>query len=207
MAAALVLAVLLYLGVTLAQVVGASRRDGAEQADAIVVLGAAQYNGEPSPVLRARLDHARALYRRRLAGVIVVTGGRQAGDESSEAAAGAAYLSRRGVPQSAILREVNGRNSWESLAAAAAELKKRNKDDVILVSDPFHSARIGAIAGELGLNASVSPTRTSPIGGPKQATYMVRETVAVAAGRVVGFRRLTGANQAVDRARDSLQSG
>lgn len=199
--------VLLYLGVTLVQVVGAARRDEARRADAIVVLGAAHYNGEPSPVLRARLDHARALYRRQLAGVIVVTGGRQPGDRLSEAAAGATYLARRGVPQSAILREVNGRNSWESLAAAAAELKKRKKDDVILVSDPFHSARIGAIAGELGLNAAVSPTRTSPIAGPRETMYLVRETAAVAAGRILGFRRLTGANAAVNRARDSLQSG
>lgn len=198
---------LLYLGVTLVQVWRAARRDEARRAEAIVVFGAAQYDGEPSPVLRARLDHARELYRRKLADVIVVTGGRQRGDRFTEAAAAAGYLGRKGVPESAILREVHGRNSWESLASAANELKKRGRDDVVLVSDPFHSARIAAMAEELGLEATVSPTRSSPISGAKEATYLVRESVAVAAGRVVGFRRLVGVDHVIEHSRDAMESG
>jgi uncharacterized SAM-binding protein YcdF (DUF218 family) len=206
LAAGALAVLLLYLGVTFVQVWRAARRDEARRADAIVVFGAAQYDGKPSPVLRARLDHARELYRRRLAGVIVVTGGRQRGDRFTEAAAAAGYLGRGGVPESDILREVHGRNSWESLASAANELKKRGRDQVVLVSDPFHSARIAAMAEELGLEAAVSPTRSSPISGPKEATYLVRESLAVAAGRVVGFRRLVGVDHVIEHSRDALES-
>ena len=190
-AAALLAALVLYVGVTFGQVVSASRRDGARRADAIVVLGAAQYDGRPSPVLRARLDHAAALYRRKLAPVVVVTGGRQPGDRFSEAQASARYLSeRRGVPADAVLWEPYGKNSWEQLASAARFLKRRGMRDVVLVSDPFHSARVAAIADEEGLDAAVSPTRTSPIGGFEQAPYLAKETAAMALGRVVGHRRV-----------------
>ncbi|MDQ3756392.1 MAG: YdcF family protein [Actinomycetota bacterium] len=180
-----------YLGVTFAQVVLASRRDNARRADAIVVLGAAQYDGRPSPVLRARLDHAAALYRRRLAPVVVVTGGRQPGDRFTEAHASARYLSdRRGVPADDVLWEPYGTSSWEQIASAARFLKQRGMRDVVLVSDPFHSARVADIAGEQGLEAAVSPTRTSPIDGLDQAPYLAKETAAVALGRIVGHRRV-----------------
>lgn len=185
-----VVAGVIYGGVTFGQVVLASRRDGARPADAIVVFGAAQYNGKPSAVLRARLDHALALYRRHLAPTVVVTGGRQTGDAFTEASTSANYLLARGIPDNAILREVKGTDSWNSLAAAANELRRRNKTSVVLVSDPFHSARIAAMAKELGLRAAVSPTRTSPIRGRAELGYLVRETGAVAGGRIVGFRRL-----------------
>lgn len=190
-AAALLAALVLYVGVTFGQVVSASRRDGARRADAIVVLGAAQYDGRPSPVLRARLDHAAALYRRKLAPVVVVTGGRQPGDRFSEAQASARYLSeRRGVPADAVLWEPYGKNSWEQLASAARFLKRRGMRDVVLVSDPFHSARVAAIADEEGLDAAVSPTRTSPIGGVEQVPYLAKETAAMALARIVGHRRV-----------------
>ena len=195
-------ALVVYLGVTCAQGVQASRRDDAQPAEAIVVFGAAQYDGRPSPVLRARLDHAADLFERRLAPVIVVTGGKRPDDRVSEAAASADYLAgERGIAQDDILREIDGRSSWESLASAANELRKRGKTDVILVSDPFHAARIGAMARELGLHAHVSPTRTSPISGPTELRHFGRETVAVAAGRIVGFRRLMGIDRAVVKVR------
>jgi uncharacterized SAM-binding protein YcdF (DUF218 family) len=181
--------------VTFVQVWQASRRDEARRSSAIVVLGAAQYNGEPSAVLRARLDHAAALYHKGFADTVVVTGGRQPGDRFTEATASAFYLGKQGVPDSAVLREVQGRSSWESLAAASAFLKQRGLKRVVLVSDGFHAARIKAMASELGLDPATSPTRTSPITGMSEAGYLARETVAVAAGRVVGFRRVSGANQ------------
>jgi len=189
LAAILLTAVVVYLAVTFAQVWRAARNDEARAADAIVVFGTAQYDGVPSPVLAARLDHAIALYEKGLAPVIVVTGGSRPGDQFTEATASANYLIRRGVPDDDVLREVSGTSSWQSLAAAAHFLADRSIDDVLLVSDPFHSFRIRAMASELGLEGRSSPTRTSPIRGMTEARYMARESVAVAVGRVVGFRR------------------
>jgi vancomycin permeability regulator SanA len=186
---ALLAAVVLYLGVTFVQVWMAARDDQARPAHAIVVFGTAQYNGVPSPVLAARLDHAIELYEQDLAPVIVVTGGNQPGDQFTEATASANYLIARGVPDEDVLREVSGTTSWQSLAAAANFLDDRSINDVLLVSDPFHSLRIRAMASELGLDGHSSPTKSSPIRGITEARYMVRETVAVAVGRVVGFRR------------------
>ncbi|HEX3621771.1 MAG TPA: YdcF family protein [Acidimicrobiales bacterium] len=189
LALGLVALVVLYLGVTFAQVWLAARHDQARPAQAIVVFGTAQYNGKPSPVLAARLDHAIDLYHRGLAPVIVVTGGNQPGDRYTEAGASADYLLKRGVPDGDVLREVSGTTSWQSLAAAANFLDDRKIHDVLLVSDPFHSYRIRAMASELGLNGHSSPTRTSPIRGATEAEYMARETVAVSVGRIIGFRR------------------
>ncbi len=168
----------------------ASRHDGATSADAIVVLGAAQYDGRPSPVLTARLDHALELWQEGLAPIIVVTGGKRPGDRFTEATASANYLLQRGVPDARILREVQGTSSWESLAAAARILRERGLSEVILVSDPYHALRIGGIADELGLIAHVSPTQSSPISGAASFRHMVKETGAVAVGRIIGYRRL-----------------
>jgi uncharacterized SAM-binding protein YcdF (DUF218 family) len=197
--AAVLAALVLYSAVTFVQVWLAARRDGAHKAQAIVVFGAAQFNGRPSSVLKARLDHAVDLYDRHVAPVIVVTGGRQPGDKFTEATASADYLHTKGVPDNDILREVSGHSSWQSLASTASFLKVRHIRDVVLVSDPFHSLRIGGMAAELGLDASTSPTRTSPISGLDVATYMGRETVAVAVGRIVGFRREAGVKNVVTR--------
>lgn len=192
--------VLVYFGVTFVQVLIASRRDEARKVQAIVVFGAAQYNGRPSPVLRARLDHAADLYERGLAERVVVTGGKQAGDRVTEAAVSAAYLASKGVPEPAILREVSGRTSWQQLAAAANFLKERGITEVLLVSDGFHSARIAAMADELGLEAWTSPTPSSPISGLGTLPYLGKETVAVAIGRVLGFRRMEGIDRRIDQA-------
>lgn len=184
------LLVSVYLGVTFAEVWHASRQDSARPAEAIVVLGAAQYDGVPSEVFRARLDHAVDLYEADLAPTIVVTGGRAEGDRFSEATAAATYLHERGVSDDRILRETSGRNSWESLAASARFLTERGITDVLLVSDPFHAKRIEAIADEVGLSGHPSPTRTSPIGGLEEWRRLGGETVRVAVGRIVGFRRM-----------------
>lgn len=192
--------IVLYLALTFVQVARASGRDQARSVQAIVVLGAAQYNGRPSPVLRARLDHAADLYERGLADKVVVTGGKQVGDAQSEATASAAYLIRRGVPDASILREVNGRSSWQQLAAAAAFLKRRGITKVLLVSDGFHSARIAAIANELGLQGYTSPATGSPIHGVATLPYLGKETLAVAAGRLIGYRRVAGISTAATAA-------
>jgi len=179
-----------YVLVTFVQVWHASHQDDARKAQAIIVLGAAQFDGRPSAVLSARLDHAADLFKRGLAPLIVVTGGKQAGDRFTEAEASANYLADKGIPGGAIERETTSTNSYDELAAAARFLHQRGINDVVLVSDPFHAYRINAIARDVGLNAHVSPTPTSPVHGLDNAQALLRETVAVSAGRLVGFDRL-----------------
>ena len=172
------------------QVWRSARNDEARPADAIVVLGAAQYDGRPSPVLAARLDHALALWREGLAPRIVVTGGKQEGDRYTEATAAAEYLIARGVPDAAILREVQGTSTWESLAATARILRNRGLERVLVVSDPYHSLRARETAREVGLEAYASPTLTSPVDGWSEWKRMFREAAGVGVARVIGYRRL-----------------
>lgn len=139
------------------------RNDQARPASAIVVLGAAQYVGRPSPVLRARLDHTIDLFRRRLAPVIIVTGGTGRGDTTSEAAVSRRYAIKQGVPASAILMETKGRTTSESMDGVAALMAQRHRRDVLLVSDPFHMLRLTILARRHGLIPYASPTPTSPI--------------------------------------------
>jgi uncharacterized SAM-binding protein YcdF (DUF218 family) len=188
-----------YVAITFAQVLHASRSDGAAPAQAIVVLGAAQYDGRPSPVLRARLDHAVSLYQQELAPVVVVTGGNRPGDRFTEATAGASYLHQNGVPDDAIRREVSGRSTYESLAATARFLQREGIRSVLLVSDPTHSYRVRAVAEDVGLDAVVSP---APNRAPPEVTLraLARETAAVALGRVIGYRRITGVGHPVQSA-------
>jgi uncharacterized SAM-binding protein YcdF (DUF218 family) len=186
-------AAVLYVGITFVQVWQASNRDEARGAEAIIVLGAAQYDGVPSPVLARRLDHAVELFEADIAPVIVVTGGRQEGDRFTEAAAAAAYLEEHGVPGSAIEREVQGENSWESLAAAARFLRADGITSVVLVSDPYHAMRIDGIAHELGLDAVVSPADVDTSLGS-----LLRETAAVSVGRIIGYDRLVRVDARVE---------
>jgi uncharacterized SAM-binding protein YcdF (DUF218 family) len=187
---ALVAVLVLYFGITFVQVWQASQHDGARPAQAIVVLGAAQYGGRPSPVLQERLDHALELYERGLADTIVVTGGKQPADEFTEATAGYNYLRDRGVPDEAILKEVSGTNTWESLQATSRFLQARGISDVLLVSDGYHALRLEAIADELGLHSDVSPTGSASLSRAGKIRALLRETAAVSVGRVIGFRRL-----------------
>lgn len=185
---AVLLCGLLYLVVTFVQVRRQEARDEARQVDAIMVLGAAQFNGKPSPVLEARLSHAFDLWQQGLAPIIVVTGGKQPGDKFTEASTGAEYLIQRGVPDEAIRREVQGTTSWESIAASARFLKSEGRTSVLLVSDPYHSLRIKGIAAEVGLTPFSSPTRTSP--ERYVTSHEIKETFGVAVGRIIGYRRL-----------------
>ena len=127
-----------------------SRNDEVRAADAIVVMGAAQYDGRPSPVLRARLDHALYLYREDLSPTVIVTGGRQEGDRFAEAEVGANYLAAEGVPPEAILAEDEGTTTLESLERVHALARDEGIDTVLLVSDPMHSERIKTMAHDLG---------------------------------------------------------
>jgi len=180
----------LYLSVIFVQVWMAARRDDARAADAIVVMGAAQFDGRPSKVLQARLDHAIKLYNEGIAPTVVVTGGKMPADRFTEAETGAAYLNEHGVPESAILRENEGRTSWQSLSAVAAALKARDQSNVVLVTDPYHAARVEDIAHELKLKAATSPTQSSPISGAGEWRRFLHETVRIAGGKIFGYGRL-----------------
>ena len=137
-------------------------QDDRPNADAIVVLGAAQYNGRPSPVFRARLDHAVDLYEAGVARYLVVTGGKAKGDRTTEADAARSYAITRGVPASAILVEDQGRTTLESLRAVAALLRDHGLGSAIFVSDRTHMLRVLRIARDEGITAHGSPTATSP---------------------------------------------
>ncbi len=185
-----VMAAVVYVGVTAAQVWLTGRHYDPHPAQAIVVMGAAQYDGSPSPDLRARLDEALLLWRQHLAPLVAVTGSKQPGDQYTEAQAGATYLELHGVPAADVL-EAGGRDSWSNLADAAPLLTARHATDVLLVTDPFHEDRSLAIATDVGLHASPTPTQTSPIRGWSVVPYYAKEAVGVALGRIIGFDHLT----------------
>ena len=163
--------------------------DQARPVDAIVVLGAAQYDGRPSPQLAARLDHVVELWDDGLAAVVVTTGGNLPGDRFTEAEASARYLEDRGVPADAIV-QVGGNNSYDSLVAARDELRERGLDSVLLVSDPYHALRTRLVSQELGLTAYVSPARTSPVQGSDVFWHELKEAAGISVGRIIGFDRL-----------------
>lgn len=149
----------------------AATSDDRSPADAIVVMGAAQYDGRPSPVFAARLDHAIALYGAGVAPLLVVTGGKAEGDRTTEAAAARAYAIAHGVPDAAIVGEDRSRATRESIRAVAALLRESGARRAVFVSDPTHMYRVLRLAADEGIEATGSPTPTSPI---------MRDAVAVA---------------------------
>ena len=171
---------------TLAAIVLWAQRDDSSKADVIVVLGAAQYDGRPSPVLKARLDHAVQLYKRGMAPRLLFTGGRREGDAVSEAITGQRYSVKHGVPASAIMLEGTSRTTLASIRGTALMLRTDTTEQaprVLLVSDPFHMLRLTVLARLYGMQPMPSPTRTSPISA-KQAIaleYVVRESFALPA--------------------------
>ncbi|HUY20910.1 MAG TPA: YdcF family protein [Acidimicrobiales bacterium] len=178
-----------YLAVTGVQVWLTSRHHDARRVQAIVVMGAAQYDGVPSPDLVARLQDASSLWHRQLATEIVVTGSKKPGDTFTEAQASATWLEHNGVPAGDIV-QVGGTDSWANLSQAATALHQRGLLKVLIVTDGFHEDRSLAIATDLGLQAWPAPTTHSPITGWSTVPYFAKETVGVAVGRVVGYSRL-----------------
>jgi uncharacterized SAM-binding protein YcdF (DUF218 family) len=179
-----------WYAINLYQVHATGASDQARPVDAIVVMGAAQYNGRPSPQLAARLDQVVLLWGKGDAPLVVVTGGKLAGDRYTEAEASARYLEDRGVPATAILQENKAHNSYDSLVGVRDLLVARGVRRVLLVSDPYHSLRIRLTSEELGLTAYVSPTRTSPVRGSRAFGKEMEEAAGVSVGRIIGFRRL-----------------
>jgi uncharacterized SAM-binding protein YcdF (DUF218 family) len=186
----LVLAVIvLYFGVTLVQVWLTSRQYDPHAAGAVLVMGAAQYDGVPSPDLAARLDEALLLYHQGYSHLIMVTGNKKPGDVYTEAESGEMYLVSKGVPRDDIL-EAGGDDSYQNVADAAPELKARQATVVLVTTDPFHEDRSMAIASDQGLTPSPTPTQTSPIKGWATVPYFLKEALGVGLGRIIGYNHL-----------------
>jgi uncharacterized SAM-binding protein YcdF (DUF218 family) len=182
--------IVLYFAVTFVQVWLTSRQYDPHPAGAIVVMGAAQYDCVPSPDLRARLNQAALLYHERYAPLIVVTGNKKPGDKCTESQSGAMYLEEvKGVPSSAIL-QAGGDDSYENIADAQPALLAHGDRVILVTTDPFHEDRSMAIASDLSLTPSPTPTQTSPITGWSTLPYFVKETVGVGLGRIIGYNHL-----------------
>ena len=158
-----------------------ARTDDRNRADIVVVLGAAQYDGRPSSILEARLEHARRLYEQQVAPVVVTVGGRRAGDQFTEAEAGRMYLVDAGLPASAVQAVETGGDTLSSLRAVAELARERGWKTAVIVSDPWHSLRARRMARDEGLAAWASPTRQGPAVQTRQtqARYIARETAAM----------------------------
>jgi uncharacterized SAM-binding protein YcdF (DUF218 family) len=187
----LVAAVAVYYGLTLAQVAHTGGSHGADESDAIMVLGAAQYDGRPSPQLAARLDHVLSLWEEGVAPLIVVTGGNRPGDRFTEAEASAGYLTDRGVPEDAIVLVGEGATTYDSVVAAAPVMVRRGVGTVALVTDPYHALRSRLIVEAEGFDVDVASTPTSVVTGWTAFRRELGEAAGVALGRIIGFDRLT----------------
>ena len=183
-----VLAVLLVVTSTALAIWWTARQDSRPGSDAILVLGSAQYNGVPSSIFEARLEHAIALYEDGVAPVIVTVGGKADGDQFAEAEAGQQYLADAGIPDDALLAVPQGGDTLESIRAVSTAFTERGWSSAVLVSDPWHAMRAERRAEDAGLDAESSPTRQGPAVQTRatQFRYILRETAAYLLYRATG---------------------
>jgi uncharacterized SAM-binding protein YcdF (DUF218 family) len=186
--AAAVLASILVVASTALAIWWTARQDSRPASDAIVVLGSAQYNGVPSPILAARLEHALALYHAGVAPVIVTVGGKATGDQFTEAEAGRDYLAAAGIPDDALLAVPKGADTLESMRVVSAAFDDRGWGSAVLVTDPWHAMRAQRMADDAGMKAESSPTRQGPAVQTRttQFRYILRETAAYLLYRATG---------------------
>jgi uncharacterized SAM-binding protein YcdF (DUF218 family) len=191
---AVIIAAVLIGGATALAIWWTARQDSRPHSDAIVVLGSAQYNGVPSSIFAARLEHARKLYQQGVAPVVVTVGGKKAGDQFTEAEAGRDYLSREGIPGKALLAVPEGVDTLQSMQDVAATFRDHGWHSAVLVTDPWHAMRAERMAEDSGMDVSSSPTRQGPAVQTRttQFRYILRETAAYLVYRVTG-RSVTGA--------------
>jgi uncharacterized SAM-binding protein YcdF (DUF218 family) len=192
------LTLLAIFGWTAFRVWRVAREDHRAQVDAIVVLGAAQFDGRPSTVFTARLQHALKLYEAGVAKRVATVGGGAPGDRFTEGEAGARWLEEHGVPRANLTAVGSGRNTLDSLTAAVPPLVAASVRSVVLVTDPWHSLRSRTIARDLGFDADVSPARSGPAVRTRatQARYIARETAGYLVYRAFGnvpHRKVPGA--------------
>jgi uncharacterized SAM-binding protein YcdF (DUF218 family) len=182
---AVVLVVLLVVGATAVSVWWVARQDDRPVSDVIIVLGASQFDGRPSSVFKARLQHARALFEQGVAPRVLTVGGGAPGDRTTEAEAGAAFLEERDVVTVAV---PEGRNTLESLEAAQEVMAAEGWTTAVVVTDPWHSLRSRTMARDQGIDAQTSPTRAGPSVRTRgtQLRYIARETAAYLYYRALG---------------------
>ena len=180
MVASLVSLALLVLAVTAGLVWWTARQDDRRVSDAIVVLGAAQFDGRPSSVFTARLVHARNLWRDDVAPRIITVGGNQAGDRFTEAAAGKKWLIDHGVPARRIVTVPAGGDTLSSVSAVQDRMQRRGWSTAVVVTDPWHALRAGSMASDQGIDAALSPTRRGPAVRQRstEVRYVAREAFA-----------------------------
>ena len=185
---AVVLAALLLVASTAAAIWWTARQDARPASDAIVVLGSAQYNGVPSSIFAARLEHALSLWEDGVAPVVVTVGGKAAGDQFTEAEAGRDYLAAAGVPTDSLLAVPEGVDTLESMRAVGAAFAERGWSRAVLDTDPWHAMRAERMAEDAGMTAESSPTRQGPAVQTRatQFRYILRETAAYLLYRVTG---------------------
>ncbi|PRY42063.1 uncharacterized SAM-binding protein YcdF (DUF218 family) [Geodermatophilus tzadiensis] len=185
---AVVLAVLLLVASTAAAIWWTARQDARPSSDAIVVLGSAQYNGVPSSIFAARLEHALSLWEDGVAPVVVTVGGKAAGDQFTEADAGRAYLEEAGIPGDSLLAVPEGVDTLESMRAVGAAYAERGWSTAVLVTDPWHAMRAERMAEDAGMEVTSSPTRQGPAVQTRttQFRYILRETAAYLLYRATG---------------------
>jgi len=185
---AALLASLLLVAATALAIWWTARQDSRPQSDAIVVLGSAQYNGVPSSIFEARLEHAFALYEDGVAPVVVTVGGKADGDQFTEAESGRAYLVEAGIPEDAVLAVEEGVDTLESMRAVGTAFDERGWDSAVLVTDPWHAMRAERMAEDAGITADSSPTRQGPAVQTRttQFRYILRETAAYLYYRATG---------------------
>jgi len=185
---AVVLAVFLVIASTALAIWWNARQDSRAASDAIVVLGSAQYNGVPSSIFEARLEHAKNLYEAGVAPVIVTVGGKATGDQFTEAEAGRDYLANAGVPGDSLLAVPEGVDTLESMRAVSKVFDERGWQNAVLVTDPWHAMRAERMAEDSGIEVQSSPTRQGPAVQTRatQFRYILRETAAYLVYRATG---------------------
>ena len=185
---AVVLAFVLLVTSTALAIWWNARQDSRPTSDAIVVLGSAQYNGVPSSIFEARLEHAIALYEDGVAPMIVTVGGKATGDEFTEAEAGRDYLANAGIPADSLLAVPEGVDTLESMRAVSTAFDEHGWTSAVLVTDPWHAMRAERMAEDAGIEADSSPTRQGPAVETRatQFRYILRETAAYLLYRATG---------------------
>ena len=184
------IALVSYVGMAAVSVMWAGSHDDTTSVDAIVVMGAAQYDGVPSPLLASRLQHALDLWKQKQAPLIAVTGGKRPGDRFTEGDTSRRWLTDRGVPAADIVVESSGRSTWESIENLAPLLNEVDVDSVVVVSSSWHVQRAALSLEELGFRAHSSASPDGVLSASSEKSKLIREIAGVSLGRIIGFGTL-----------------
>ena len=184
------IALISYVGIAAASLIWSGSHRDTKAVDAIVVMGAAQYDGVPSPLLASRLQHALELWKQKQAPVIAVTGGKRVGDRFTEGATSRRWLTDRGVPAADIIVESVGHSTWESIENLAPLLNDANVQSVVVVSSSWHVQRAELSLNELGFRAHSSASPDGVLSGSSEKSKLIREIAGVSLGRIIGFGTL-----------------